>query len=145
MSEDREEPFAEEDAEESAPTAPNAADPQHHRRIRDTAKREAAESAAFWTAVFDSETGRREMWKLLDLTGFFVDKYAASTPTGFPDALATYAITGEQRLGKRMFLAWMRGCPEGVLKMLSEHHSDLRPPPKPLPRPRRDPTMPWPI
>jgi hypothetical protein len=42
---EREEPFAEEDAEERAPANPDAANPQHHRRIRDAAKRAEVESA----------------------------------------------------------------------------------------------------
>jgi hypothetical protein len=128
------EPFAEEDAEEDAPQIPNLADPTHHRRIRDAGKREAAEAKAFWTEVFASEIGRREAWKTLELTGFFAERYAVASPTGFPDPLATYALTGEQRVGKRMFIEWMRLCQEGVVKMLAEHHPDLRPPPKP---PRR--------
>lgn len=132
-----ERPFAEEDAEEEAPAFPDAADSTHHRRIRDAGKREQAEAQEFWSGVFAGEVGRREMWKLLDLTGFFVERYAVATPTGFPDPLATYAITGEQRVGKRMFIGWMAMCQEGVVKMLAEHHAGLRPPPK-IPRRRRE-------
>lgn len=134
----REAPFADEDAEESAPQIPDAADPAHHRRIRDAAKREAAEAQEWWTATFASDPGRREMWKILESTGFFRDRFAVATPSGFPDQLATYQFSGQQSVGRQLYLSWLRICPEGVNRMLAEHHPDLKPIPKPPRQPRKE-------
>lgn len=133
MSDER--PFAAEDAEEDAPQVPNAADRKHHRRIKDSAKRAEAGSAAFWAGVFDSETGRREMWDILAVSGAFRERFVTAGPQGFPQPEATWCNAGEQRLGFRLYLSWLRRCPDGVHKMLMENHADLRPPPK-LPRRR---------
>lgn len=140
MSEER--PFEEEDAAEAAPQIPNAAESGHHRRIRRKSRDEEAKSAGFWAAVFDSETGRREMWDVLSLTGFLTDRLAV-TPAGHPDALASYQYLGQHRIGRQLFLSWLRRAPDGLLKMLSENHPDLMPQEKP-PKARQH-MEPWPV
>ena len=133
---ERDEPFADEDAEENAPDTPNAADPKHGRRIRDAARRERAEAIEFWAGIFADERGRREMWRILESAGAFSLRFKFSD--GTPDPLQAYTMAGEQRFGFHLFTEWMSAAPEGVLTMLKEHHPDLRPPPKPVRRRRND-------
>lgn len=129
-------PFEDEDAEEAAPPSPNAADAGSHKRIRNRAKRERAEAAAFWGSVFASEVGRREMWGMLDACHTFRKRFGAG-PNGTAQPEATDYYDGERDVGQRLWLSWLAICPDGVLLMMKEHHPQLRPPPKPR-RTRQD-------
>jgi hypothetical protein len=113
--------------------APSAVDRESHRRIRNRAKRAAAEGKEWWIRAFSSTIGRRELYQILDSAGLFRERFAVS-PTGFPDHLATFAYAGEQRLASRLYLSWLKLCPEGVNKMLAENHSALA---EPVRRPRQ--------
>lgn len=110
--------------EDEEPQPANAADPASHKRIRDRAKRERAEAAEFWRGVFLSEVGRREMWAILNASGAFRERFA-NGPNGFPQPEATWAYSGEQRMGFRLYLTWLGLCPDHVAVMLKEHHPAL--------------------
>ncbi|MGA9315579.1 MAG: hypothetical protein WBV77_13245 [Solirubrobacteraceae bacterium] len=108
--------------------AANVADPKAVRqRKRDTrrkAKREEDAQRDFWRAVFASPEGRHEMWGILDSGHAFDEKFVA-TPTGFDCPEATWCQAGEQRLAFRIYLSWLRLCPEGVALMMAENHPAL--------------------
>lgn len=131
------EPFEEEDGEASAPQSPSAVDPASQKRIRDRAKRERDEAAAFWESVFALEVGRREMWKILDSANTFRMRLGFG-PTGVPSPEASWIYAGEKDVGFRLYLSWLAICPDGTTAMLKEHHPDLRPPPKMPRRPQDD-------
>ena len=113
-----------EDRDDEAPPLdiPNAGDERGLRRMRDRAKREEAESAAFWKAVFGAPTGRREMWRILELGHAFEERYAADGSD-----LKTYTLAGEQRLAFRLYRMWRRLDFDGVTQMHRENDPDAGP------------------
>lgn len=113
------------DDEEPGPTEQptvDAASPATLRKARRTKRSQEREAAEFWDAVFSSEVGRREMWKLLANAHPFETKIGSS-PAGFPDERASWIYHGEQQLGLAVFLNWQHHYPDGVRLMLSENDS----------------------
>ena len=138
------EPEFPDDPDEIAPETPNAADPVSQRRIRDRAKREAAEKLAFWRSVFGSEVGRREMWWLLyEKMHAFRDRFVFTT-NGSECPPATFAEAGIQRIGFDLYRLFQSYTLEGVMTMHRENDPALRPPPKPK-RHVPKPDEPWPV
>lgn len=98
---------------------PNAADAQGIERQKRFKKKADREAFEFWSAIFATDVGRREMWKLLQEAHPFEIRYGCG-PNGFPDQQATWAALGEQLLGIRIYQTWQHLYPEGVRLMLAE-------------------------
>jgi len=98
-------------------------------RLRGQRRRQAVEreeARRFWREVFASEIGRREMWGLLQAAHTFSPVFACG-PNGFPQAEATWYEAGQQGFGQRLWRTWLQFDPEGVVRMMQENASDLRP------------------
>ena len=106
--------------------AVNVADPKSTRRAKRRVDREEDERREFWSGVFASAIGRREMWGILQ-SGHAFDEKFANGPSGFPSPEATWCEAGEQRLAFRIYLSWLRLAPDGVGLMLTENHPALAP------------------
>lgn len=104
--------------------AVNTADPVAINRHRRRAKKTEDEAGDFWREVFSTPIGRREMWGILANGGAFNERFATG-PNGFPQPEATWCQAGEQRLAFRLYLSWLKRCPDGVALMLTENHKDL--------------------
>ena len=98
----------------------SAVDPATIKRAGDQAKREAAEAEEFWAGVFRSAVGRREMWRLLQVTHAFEERFACG-PNGFPQVEATWFHAGEQAVGQRLYQTWLRRDPLSVSAMHAEN------------------------
>lgn len=122
MSDDPEYPLPPQPAEQSG--AVNAADPVAIKRARRRVKKSDDEAGDFWREVFSTPVGRREMWGILDNGGAFSERFATG-PNGFPQPEATWCQAGEQRFAFRLYLSWMRLCPDGVALMLGENHKAI--------------------
>lgn len=116
------------DPEDSLPPQPdeqsgavNAADPVAIKRVRRRIKKAEDDAGEFWREVFSTPIGRREMWGILASGGAFDERFATG-PNGFPQPEATWCQAGEQRLAFRLYLSWMKLCPDGVGLMLKENH-----------------------
>lgn len=107
------------DADTAHPDLPLATDEKANRRIRDLAKREAAENRQFWEAVMALKVGRRVMWELLVATGAFEDRFSYG-PVGVPDVEHTAFQAGQKAIGLRYFKTWLRDARAGTLTMLDE-------------------------
>lgn len=77
------------------------------------------EEARFWQGVFQSEVGRRCMWRLLSEGHPFDTKFACG-PNGFPQTEATWFHAGEQQLALRMYQKWLADFPLEVMQMHRE-------------------------
>lgn len=117
------EELGEEEASTLNPTV-DAGTPKGVRRQVISQKRREKDAKEFYTAVFASEIGRREMWDILRSLHTFETRFAVS-PVGFPDPNATWFNAGEQAAGQRLFKSWLRIDREGVLLMMQEHDADL--------------------
>lgn len=82
--------------------------------------REQRESLAWWSNVFSTPTGRREIWKLLQ-GGHTFEHIFACGPSGVPQAEATWFHAGEQAYGQRMYLTFARDHREQVFLMHDEN------------------------
>lgn len=91
---------------------PNAADPKRQRRQHDKAAREAREAREFWQTIFAHPTGRREMWRILQMGHAFEEQFAAD---GSPHK--DFVLAGEQRLATRLYRDWLALDLEGVIRM----------------------------
>lgn len=80
----------------------------------------AREEDRFWQSVFADPVGRRCMWKLLQESHPFEERFACG-PNGFPQAEATWFHAGEQALGLRIYQAWLAKHPLEVMEMHKEH------------------------
>lgn len=80
------------------------------------------EEDRFWLGVFQSDVGRRCMWKLLAAGHPFEERFACG-PNGFPQTEATWFHAGEQALALRMYQTWQAKFPLEVMAMLQEHDS----------------------
>jgi hypothetical protein len=105
-------------------------------RIRDRAKRRAAEETAFWKAVLENAVGRRCVWQFIESCHPFSDRFA-NGPNGFPQESATWYRAGERDCGLRFLRDLQRHDFAGAVLMQQEHDPQLRPPPKPQ-RKRKD-------
>lgn len=114
------------DADGEAPRETvNAADKKSLRRARTRAKIVEEQERLFWRQVFGNETGRRAMWNILQSGHAFEERFSVG-PSGFPQPEATWCEAGEQRFAFRLWLSWLKICPEGAALMMTEHHPSLR-------------------
>lgn len=88
----------------------------HKRRVA----REAHEARLFWNQVFETQVGRREMWRLLDQMHPFESRFAAG-PNGFPQPDATWFNAGQQAIGFQIYQSWFVSNRDGVGKMHDEN------------------------
>ena len=128
--------IAELDTDPGTPPEHDAAHPARRKRNANRAEREREEELAFWRGIFDSTVGRREMWRLLNAGHPFETRFMVS-PGGTPDSLATWHAKGEQDFALRMYHAWMRLCPEQIIRMHQEHDPRFGAAPR-APRPKGD-------
>ncbi len=122
------------DADDAVPTAQptvDAANPKGVKKARREQSIRQDEAKAFWTAVFASPIGRREMWGVLQAAHTFNPVFAMG-PTGFPDQAATWFQAGEQGLGQRLWKSWLAMDRDGVILMMNEYDPQLpkKQPPK---------------
>lgn len=126
MSDDPETPETEpSDEGEPATETVNAAEPRSIKRARTRAKLREEEAADFWRRALGSEVGRRELWGVLQSAHAFEERFACG-PNGFPQPEATWFEAGQQALGFRLYLSWVRLDPSGVALMMQENHASLR-------------------
>lgn len=92
-------------------------------------KRDAREAEEFWTAVFSTPVGRREMYRLLAEAGTFEVKFACG-PVGFPDHLATWYHKGAHDFGQRVYQGWLLRMPQEAIRMRAENDPALATQPK---------------
>lgn len=100
------------------------------RRKEDRVEREFREQREFWQAVFATDIGCNEMWKLLSMGHPFETRFSAG-PAGFPDPNATWYARGEQELALRIFQTLERADREGTWRMRERHDPRLQKPGKP--------------
>lgn len=96
--------------EELFPTEQPTVDASSIRTLRAEKKRikfEQHQAKQFWLSVFTTESGRREMWDLLDAAHAFDERFACG-PNGFPQPEATWFHAGEQAFGLRLYQTWVR-------------------------------------
>lgn len=130
MSDDEDE--APPNAAEPEHETPSAADPEQQKRIKNRAKREAAEGDAFWRRALEDKVGRREIWRLLMNAHTFEDRFAVG-PNGFPQSEATWFQAGERAVGQRLYLSLLRIDHGAVYAMHTEHDAAFgggKPPPR---------------
>lgn len=84
----------------------DSGDPVEVSRRRRTAKFKEREAAQFWEAIFATELGRREIYKILRDSKAFEDRFACG-PNGFPSPEATWFQAGESSWGRRMVDSWL--------------------------------------
>lgn len=106
--------------ESTAEPLPSAVDPETPKRHRTRAKREEIEARAFWRSVFESDVGRREMWRLLSKLHPFTFEFGR-TAAGTEHERITWMHMAEQIVGQAIFLEWQARHPELVLQMQREH------------------------
>lgn len=98
----------------------DAGDPAAVKRRRVTAKMAERDAERFWNAIFASEVGRREMFKLLRDCNAFGTEFACG-PNGFPQPEATWFKAGIADWGKRMRDSWLVAHTEMFALMLREN------------------------
>lgn len=87
------------------------------------AKREQREADAFWDKVFESEVGRREMYRIAcSTTGAhaFETRFPCG-PSGVPDPNAAWYEKGAQDFGLRLYHAWLKRNPTAIGQMHFEN------------------------
>lgn len=102
------------------PANDDAASPKQLRNKERRLAREARETQEFWSSVFATPVGRREMWKLLTSAHTFDERFACG-PNGFPQPEATWFQAGEQSFGQRVYRTWARDHRVEVLLMHDEN------------------------
>ena len=112
--------FSESEPDTGLPEQPNASDAGSLKKQNTRTKIHEREARTFWKSVFATEVGRREMWRLIQASHAFEERFACG-PTGFPDPLATWFQAGEQALGQRIYDSWTIFDHEGVFLMRAEH------------------------
>jgi hypothetical protein len=121
--------MADDDTPESSEPESFAAEPatedgrRANERKAGRIRREQREAQAFWKAVFDSEVGRREIWRKVfsaEASHTFETRFLSGA-VGFPDPNASWYARGEQDLGLRLFHTLQALNPDGVLAMQREH------------------------
>jgi hypothetical protein len=98
-------------------------------------ERDRHDAQQFWKAVFASEVGRREMWRVLEACHTFSPVFACG-PTGFPQPEATWFHAGEQAVGQRLYQSWALLDRAGMFAMLDEHDPRFTKPKAPAKRKR---------
>ena len=110
------------DEGEPEPGVPdNAADARRLKRQKRRNELDAAEDARFWTEIFASPVGRRNMWRILAQAGLLEANFGNS-PVGFPDPHATFFRLGVKSVADHLLREWQIADHEGVYMMLLEHH-----------------------
>lgn len=100
--------------------AANAGEPESVRaQVRAQAQRQRS-SAEFWSSIFASVDGRREMWGILKDLGTF-DIPAGVAANGSYDPSLTAYFNSRKDAGQALFLTWMAYDRDGVMQMLAEH------------------------
>jgi hypothetical protein len=100
--------------------AVNAAEPEGVRAQVKAQAQRARSSAEFWSSVFSTPEGRREMWGILaDLRTFEIT--GGVSANGGYDPIISAHHASRRDVGQKLFLAWMAYDREGVLQMLFEH------------------------
>ncbi len=112
------------------PEQANAANPAAIRRQRTRSKIQAKQGAAFWRMALSTKSGRHELYRVLESSHAFEDRFACG-PNGFPQPEATWFQAGEKGLGQRLFLTWLRIDRDGVFLMLDENDPRFA---KPIPQ-----------
>lgn len=97
---------------------------QRARRERD-GEREQRRAKQFWSGVLADEAGRREIWKLLQASHTFEERFACG-PNGFPQVEATWFHAGEQSFGQRLYRMLARLDRAGVLTMHDHHDPEFK-------------------
>ncbi len=131
MVDDPDNPFERQDdaEDEFEPVVPSAVDQGSQKRIRDKAKREAAEGEAFWRSALASSPGRRELWRqIAEMRPF--DRRFATGPNGFPQTEATWFYYGQQQAGLAQLRFLMKTDLAAATLMLKENDPYLADPPK---------------
>ena len=132
MSDPGDESEGEDEGSIIAPGAANVAEPQkiaeRNKRLRRPT--EEQKRLEFWKGVFADPIGRSEMWAILASGHAFEERFATG-PNGMPQPEASWCYAGEQRLAFRLYLSWMKLCPDGVQRMIAEHHAAFIEKPKP--------------
>lgn len=107
----------------------DAGDPAQVRRRETTQQIKDRESARFWQDVFNSEIGRREMWRLIDAGKPFETPFACG-PNGFPQPEATWFKAGAADYSLRIYQTWLHRFPLLTMAMHSENDPRFMPAPK---------------
>jgi hypothetical protein len=109
-------------ADDDADGPDDAADEVAITAKRRRTRRRVNLAVEFWRDVFASEVGRAEMWKLLQDTHAFEERFACG-PNGFPQTEATWFHAGEMAFGLRLYHSWLALDHAGVALMHSENDS----------------------
>ena len=107
----------------AAPSADDSSNSRRRESKESRIRREQREADAFWNAVFDTATGRREMWKIIagsDGAHAFETRFMSGA-VGFPDNNASWYARGEQDVGLRLYHAWLKRDPLSVAAMHQEN------------------------
>ena len=120
MSDDPEDPPEDEIEPLELEQTEDVGSPRAVRKRKVTAAVQQRDADRFWLGIFQSEIGRREMWKLLAAMHPFETKFACG-PNGFPQPEATWHALGEQALGLRIYQTWAAKFPLETMAMLTEH------------------------
>lgn len=80
----------------------SASNEQDVKDQEDKTKIEAREAAQFWRAALADPVGRREIYKVLNLSEAFSAPFAA-VGVGFPDPHATFFRAGQISIGQRFY------------------------------------------
>ena len=123
MNDDLLAPIEGDEPQDSAAPAPEAVNSRKHERKESRIRREQQEADQFWKSVYDSEVGRREMWRLIagpDGAHAFETRFPVG-PSGVPDANAAWHAKGEQDFGLRLYHACLKRNPQSVALMHQEN------------------------
>lgn len=103
----------------------DAGDPEQVEGRKRSKKLQERDSERFWNAIFATELGRREMYKLLVDSKAFEIRFACG-PNGFPQPEATWFQAGESSWGRRVADTWMVRHPDEYLLMLRENDARFK-------------------
>lgn len=120
MNDEPDEPEDELEPLESEQPTVDAGSPRAVRKRLTKLQLQEREGDRFWQELFQSEVGRREMWKLLATMHPFDTTFACG-PNGFPQPEATWFKAGEQQIGLRIYQTWLAKYPLEVMAMHKEH------------------------
>lgn len=124
MIDEPDEPDEEHEPLETEQPTVDAGNPAAVKKRRTKAQLQEREAERFWQGVFQSEIGRREMWKILQGAHAFETRFACG-PNGFPQTESTWFQAGIQDFGLRLYLTWSRSYRAGVLLMHEENDSNF--------------------
>lgn len=116
--------------DDDAPKAPDreavdAASPEGVAAQRKSRKRKDNRSNVFWKSVLADETGRAEIWQLLNDGGAFTTPFQVG-PNGFPQPEATWCRAGVRDFVLGLYQRLLAIDLEGVRLMLIEHDNRFK-------------------